>query len=206
MVAALSCRKSTQKRRLPSFFLTIITGEAHGLLDGRMTSLASICWTCAITSRRTAVFCRWRSRGPCVSIVCSSSGVLPRSSSPWLKTSLNSRNRSFSCCCWSGERRSGKGDRRSGPGREAVRGVSARVTTSRTPIFCPECSWRGSGRWLWEAIQSSGPLESDGMPSQKPAERRWDRIKRPRRATGCGNERGEPSLGGCLQFAAAEHG
>ena len=30
MVAALSCRKSTQKRRLPSFFLTITTGEAKG--------------------------------------------------------------------------------------------------------------------------------------------------------------------------------
>ena len=87
-------------------------------------------------------------RGPCVSIVCSSSGVLLRSSSPWLKTSLNSRNRSFSCCCWSGEKRFGKGGRRGGPGWEAVGGASVRVTTSRTPIFCPECSWRGSGRWL----------------------------------------------------------
>ena len=49
-VAALSCQKSTYKRRLPSFYLTITTGEAHGLLEGRMTSLASICWTCAISS------------------------------------------------------------------------------------------------------------------------------------------------------------
>ena len=32
MVAALSCRKSMQKRRLPSFFLTITTGEVQGLL------------------------------------------------------------------------------------------------------------------------------------------------------------------------------
>ena len=57
MVAAFRCRKSTQKRRLPSFFLAITTGEAHGLLEGRMTSLASIYWTCAI-SRQTAGFCR----------------------------------------------------------------------------------------------------------------------------------------------------
>ena len=34
MVAAFSCRKSTQKRRLPSFFLTITTGKAHGLIGG----------------------------------------------------------------------------------------------------------------------------------------------------------------------------
>ena len=53
------------------------------------------------------------------------------------------------------------------PGWEAVGGVSARVTTSRTPIFCPECSWRASGQWLWMAIQSSGPLESAGMPVTK---------------------------------------
>ena len=58
MVVALSCRKSTQKRRLPSFFLTITTGEAQGLLDGQMTPLVSICWTWAISSRRTAGFCR----------------------------------------------------------------------------------------------------------------------------------------------------
>ena len=57
-IAAFNCRKSTQKRRLPSFFLIMTTGEAHGLLDGQMTLLASICWTCAISSRRTAGFCR----------------------------------------------------------------------------------------------------------------------------------------------------
>ena len=49
--AAFNCRKSTQKRRLPSFFLTMTTGKAHGLLDGRVTLLASICWTCVISSR-----------------------------------------------------------------------------------------------------------------------------------------------------------
>ena len=62
---------------------------------------------------------KWR---PWVSIVCPSSGVLPRSSSPWLKTSPNSRNNSFSCCCWSGERRSGSDGRRGGSGREEVEG------------------------------------------------------------------------------------
>ena len=34
MVAALSCLKSTQNRRLPSFFLTMTTSEAQGLLEG----------------------------------------------------------------------------------------------------------------------------------------------------------------------------
>ena len=56
MVAALSCLKSTQKRRLPSFFLTITTGEAQGLLEGRMMPFLNICWTWAISSRRTAGF------------------------------------------------------------------------------------------------------------------------------------------------------
>ena len=77
-----------------------------------MTLLDSICCTCAISSLRTAGSCRrcgWRSGGPWVSIACSNSGVFPRSSSPWLKTSLNSLNNSFSCCCWSGERHSGSG-------------------------------------------------------------------------------------------------
>ena len=50
MVAALSCLKSTQNRRLPSFFFTMTTGEAQGLLEGRMTPLDSICWTWAISS------------------------------------------------------------------------------------------------------------------------------------------------------------
>ena len=50
MVAALSCLKSTQNRRLPSFFFTITTGEAQGLLEGQITPLGSICWTWAISS------------------------------------------------------------------------------------------------------------------------------------------------------------
>ena len=58
MVAALSCQKYMQKHRLPSCFLTITVGEAQGLLDGRITPLVSICWTWAISSRRTAGF--WR--------------------------------------------------------------------------------------------------------------------------------------------------
>ena len=55
-VAALRCLKSTQNRRLPSFFFTMTTGEAQGLLEGRMTPLDSICLTWAISSRRTAGF------------------------------------------------------------------------------------------------------------------------------------------------------
>ena len=53
IVATLSCLKSTQNRRLPSFFLTMTTCEAQWLLEGRMTPLDSICWTWAISSRRT---------------------------------------------------------------------------------------------------------------------------------------------------------
>ena len=44
IVAALSCLKSTQNCRLPSFFLTMTTGEAQGLLEGRMTPFVNICW------------------------------------------------------------------------------------------------------------------------------------------------------------------
>ena len=112
IVAALSCLKSTQNHRLPSFFLTMTTGEAQGLLEGWMMPLDSICWTWAISSCRTAGFWRrygWRRGGPSVSMVCCRSGVQPRSSSPWLMMSLNSWKRSFSCCCWVGDRCAGTG-------------------------------------------------------------------------------------------------
>ena len=42
-VAALSCLKSKQNHRLPSFFFTMTAGDAQGLLEGRMTPLDSIC-------------------------------------------------------------------------------------------------------------------------------------------------------------------
>ena len=200
MVAALSWQKSTQNRRLPSFFLTITTGEAHGLFEGRMTRLDSICCTWAISSLRTAGFCRlygWRRGGPWVSIPCSSRGVLPRSSSPWLKTSRNSLNNSLSCCCWSGERHSGSGGWQGLVGcseeGEVVAGASARWTTSRTPILCPAWSWRGSGRWLCTAYQSSGPLESAVCRSQKPGEHRQGKKGRPQMAMGCDTSQDELS-------------
>ena len=75
-----------------------------------MTPLDSICCTCVIFSRRTAGLWRrygWRSCGPSVSIVCWSSGVQPKSSSPWLIMSLNSWKRAFSCCCCASDRCSG---------------------------------------------------------------------------------------------------
>ena len=112
IVTALSCLKSMQNRRLPSFFFTMTTGEAQGLLEGRMTPLESICCTCVISSRRTAGFWwryGWRSGGPSVSMVCCSSGVQPNSSSPWLIMSLNSWKRAFSCCCCAGDKCSGTG-------------------------------------------------------------------------------------------------
>ena len=147
ILAALSCLKSTQNRRLPSFFFTITTGEAQGLLEGRMTPLESICCTCGISSCWTAGFWRrysWRSGGPSVSIMCCSSGVQPKSSFPWLIISLNSWKKAFICCCWVGDRCSRTGG---WLGRlEEGGGESARVTISRMPMACPVCRRRGSGQ------------------------------------------------------------
>ena len=56
-VAAFNCRKSMQKRSLPSFFCTITTGDAQGLLKGRITPLSNICWTCSASSHHTVRFC-----------------------------------------------------------------------------------------------------------------------------------------------------
>ena len=56
IVAALSCLNLKQNPRLPSFFLTMTTGEAQGLFEGRMTLFVNICWTWATSSRQTAGF------------------------------------------------------------------------------------------------------------------------------------------------------
>ena len=77
IVAALSCLNSTQNRRLPSFFLTMTTGEAQGLLEGRMTPFVNICWTWAISSHRTARLWRrygWWRGGPSVSMAVAGAG------------------------------------------------------------------------------------------------------------------------------------
>ena len=148
-MAVLSCLQSTQNRRLPSFFFTITTGEAQGLLEGLITPLDSICCTCAISSLSTAGFWRrygWRSGDPPVSMVCWSSGMQPKSSSPWLMMSLNSWKRAFSCCCWAGERCSGTGGWRFWLAAGGGGGESARVTISKVPMVCPVCRRRGSGR------------------------------------------------------------
>ena len=60
-----------------------------------------------------------------------------------------------------------------------------------------DCGWQSRSPDHWRVLECL---------SQKPAELRWDRIKHPQWATGCGNERGEPSLGECLPFAGAAHG
>ena len=167
MVAALSCLKSTQNWRLLSFFFTITTGEAQGLLEGRITPLDSICWTCATSSLRTAGFWRrygWQSGGLSVSMVCRSSGVQPKSSSPWLIMSLNSWKRAFSSCCWASERCSGTGGWQFWLAAGGGDGESARVTISRVPTVCPVCKRRGSVRWLSIASQTSDPLVSAGTP------------------------------------------
>ena len=57
--------------------------------------------------------------------------------------------------------------------------------------------WQSRAPDHWRALE---------CPSQTPTERRQDKIRRPRRATGCGSERGEPSLEGCLLLAVAERG
>ena len=60
--------------------------------------------------------------------------------------------RSFSCCCWSGERCSGTGGRHTGPGWEVEGSVLAMDTTSRTPMFCPKQVER-----LWPVIVNGNP-------------------------------------------------
>ena len=49
------------------------------------------------------------------------------------------------------------------------------------------CGWQSRALDHWRALECL---------SQKPAERRWDRIKRPRLATGCGNEQKASRLWG----------
>ena len=155
------------ERRLPSFFFTMTAGEAQGLLEGRMTLLDSICWTWAISSRKTAGFWRrygWRSGGPSVSMVCWSSGVQPRSSSPWLIIFLNSWKRAFSCCCWVGDKCAGTGGWRCGLEADDGGGESATATISRVLTVCPVFRRRGSGRWLCITTHTSDPLVSASTP------------------------------------------
>ena len=163
IVAALSCLKPTENWRLPSFFFTMTTGEAQGLLEGWITPLDSICCTCAISSLHSAGFwqqCFWRSGGSSVSMVCWSSGVQPKSSPPWLMMSLNSWKRAFSCSCWVGERCSRTGGWRFWLAAGGGGGESVRVTISKVPTVCPMCRRRDSGRWLCIATQTSDPLVS----------------------------------------------
>ena len=51
LVTALTFLKSTQKRKLPSFFLTRTTGEFHGETDSRIISFWSISFTWRSISR-----------------------------------------------------------------------------------------------------------------------------------------------------------
>ena len=170
-VAALSCLKSSQNRRLPSFFFTMTTVEAQGLLEGRMTPLDNICWTWAISSRRTARFWRrygWRSRGPSVSMVCCRSGVQPRSSSPWFTMSLNSWRRAFSCRCWVDGRCAGTGSGRQGLEAAGGGGASATATISTVPTVCLVCK----PEQFWAVIVDRDPhFRSTG-------EHRYPRHKR----------------------------
>ena len=57
--------------------------------------------------------------------------------------------------------------------------------------------WQSRAPDHWRALE---------CPSQMPAESRQDKKRCPRPATGCGSERGEPSLEECLRFAVTEHG
>ena len=107
--------------------------------------------------------------------MCSSSGVLPRSSSPWLKTLLNSRNKSSSCCCWSSERHSGNGRWRGGPGREEAcqpasppRGRQYSVLSEAGEAQVGDYEWQSRGLDHWRALECL---------SQMPAESRQDKTK-----------------------------
>ena len=61
----------------------------------------------------------------------------------------------------------------------------------------------GDYEWKSRALDRFRALE---CLSQKPAESHLDKIRRPRQAMGYGNERGEPSLEGCLPSVVAERG
>ena len=52
-VAALSCLKSTQNRNLPSFFFTMMTGEAQGLLEGWMMPNSGVLVALRLAERRS---------------------------------------------------------------------------------------------------------------------------------------------------------
>ena len=93
--------------------------------------------------------------GRVLAMVCWSSGVQPKSYSPWLMMSLNSWKRAFSCCCWAGEKCSGTGGWRFWLAAGGGSGESARVTISRVPTVCLVCRQRGSGWWLCIVTQTS---------------------------------------------------
>ena len=62
-----------------------------------------------------------------------------------------------------------------------------------------------AGGYEWQSRAPDHWRALECLP-QKPAERHSDKIRRPRQAMGYGNERGEPSLEGCLLSAVAERG
>ena len=139
-------------------------------------------------------------------MVCCSNGMQPRSSSPWLMISLNSWKRSFSCCCWMGDRCSGTGGWRRGLEAAGGGGESVMATISRVPTFWPACRRRGSGRWLWIATHTSEPLESAGLRTQTLAELPLGRSRHPRWDRDYDSGPVERFRRGCRWFGAVMHG
>ena len=119
-------------------------------------------------------------------MVCCSSGVQPRSSSPWLIISLNSWKRSFSCCCW-------MGDRCSGTVGEAVWRWLVEVESRRwqQPLGCLHSGQHVSGGALGGDYGSRPILWSRwrarGLQTQTPAELLLGRSKHLRWARGYGS-------------------
>ena len=131
IVASFIWRKSTQNLMDPSFFLTITTGEAQGLIEGRITPSRNISLTCCCSISLIIGFCRLKGcliGRPVVWISCSTRYVLLMGSPYLEKTSWYSSKSCQSSSCCLGESDSGTG------GSWPSVGACARWTEEMVPI------------------------------------------------------------------------
>ena len=139
-------------------------------------------------------------------MVCCSNGVQPRSSSPWLTISLNSWKRSFSCCCWRGDRYSRTGGWRRG-WRRRVEKESQRW---RQSLGCPHSGQHAGGEALDGGYGLQPILRSRwrarGLQTQTSAEPLLGRSRHPRWARGYDSRPVELFRRGCRWFGAVMHG
>ena len=134
---------------------------------------------------------------------------IPRSSSPWLKTSWNSLNNSLSCCCWSRERHSGSGGWQGfcvGCEGERRRLVLLRGGPPRGSLYFALCEaeWAQAGDCA-RHTRAPDHLRAQECRSQRPGEHHQGKKGRPQWAMGCDNGQGGLSREEYLLFEAAEH-